>query len=185
MRRRPAGDGSHVRRAQHTPPGRLPQHPRRRTAHRGERRSSAARDSSGAARGGRQLQGRQGIHRSRPRSDDGPGGPSQLDAGPAGRAHRARRDAGAVRRRQGWFTASERHATRHHAPRAAGLGQDDDRRQARTLARQAGPASVARFDRRTKTRGDPAADRYSGRRRSCASTIRRASSTRSRARRER
>ena len=68
------------------------------TPHRADRRSGAARDPAGAARSGRQLQGRQGVHRPRARPGGRSGGPQEPDAGAAGRPHRARRDAGAVRR---------------------------------------------------------------------------------------
>jgi hypothetical protein len=64
------------------------------------RRGRAARDPAGAARGRRQLQGRQGVHRPRPRQ----GVDQEVlepDAGAAGRADRPRRDAGALRRRAG------------------------------------------------------------------------------------
>ena len=63
-------------------------------------RGRAARDSARAARSGRQLQGRQGVHRPRARPGDGAGRAPQPVAVAAGRQDRPRRDAGALRRRR-------------------------------------------------------------------------------------
>ena len=98
-----------------------------------------------------------------------------LTPGAAGRPHRARRDAGAVRRHRRRAAAVAGAAARHPAARPPGLGQDDDVGQARALAGEAGAASAAGLDRRAASGGDRAAV---GRRRSrpaCACTIRRAS----------
>ena len=66
------------------------------------------RDSARAARGRRQLQGRQGLHRPRTRPGDGAGRAWQPVAGAAGRPDRPRRDAGALRRRRGRPAARRR-----------------------------------------------------------------------------
>ena len=63
-----------------------------------DRRGRAARDPAGAARSRRQLQGRQSVHRSRPRPRRRSGGLEEPDACAAGRADRPRRDARALRR---------------------------------------------------------------------------------------
>ena len=49
---------------------------------------------------------------------------------------------------KGGLQPSERPAARHHAARAAGLGQDDDQRQARTLA-DAGRGAIRCWSRPT------------------------------------
>ena len=71
------------------------------------------------------------------------------------------------------------------AARAAGLGQDDDVRQAGALAGEAGPASAARLDRRAAPGGDRAAVGRRRSRRACGCTIRRARWTRCSARERR
>ena len=95
------GHGSiHVRLAQQPPAGRLPLAPRRGPAH--ARRRSKRR----CARSGWRCSRRTSTSRSSRRSSIAsaiarrPGSPQEPDARPAGRPHRPRRDAGAVRRRR-------------------------------------------------------------------------------------
>ena len=172
----------HVRRAQQPPAGRFPLDPRRRPADGRDGRGGAPGDPAGAARGRRQLQGRQGVHRSGARSRARSGSPSQPDAGAAGRQDRPRRDAGALRRAKGGLQPTDRAPARHADARPAGLGQDDDDRQARAMADASRDAPAAGLDRRAASRGHRAAERARTSRRRCACTIRRASWIRWRAR---
>ena len=154
-----------------------------------EHRSGAARDSARAARSRRQLQGRQGVHRSRPRPGDGRAAGQQRPARPvavaAGRQDRPRRDGGALRRRRRRPPADEQAAAGHPAARPAGRRQDDDGREAGEVAGEAGTPSAAGVDRRQAAGGDSAAERRRRRRRRCACTIRRRRWIRWRARRAR
>ena len=122
-------------------------------------RGRAARDSARAARGRRQFQGRQGVHRPRPRPRDGAGGAAKPVAVAAGRQDRPRRDGGALRRRRRGPAADEQAAARHPAARAAGRRQDDDGGQAGEVAGEAGTPSAAGLDRRQASGGDRAAER--------------------------
>ena len=115
------------------------------------------RDPPGAARSRRQLQGRQGVRRSRARSGDGSGGPQ----GPQRRRSRSSRSfAMSCSRCSAMPRAGcrkPRPAARDLDARPAGLGQDHDHRQAREVAREAGPPPDRRLDRRAAPGGDPAA----------------------------
>ena len=155
-----AGFNDHVRIPQRPPPGRLPLAARRGPADRSDRRGGAARDPAGAARGGRQLQGRQGVHRPGARSRGRSGGPQEPDA-------RRSRSSGSSATRcwrssatpTGGLPPSQAHPRVDPAARPAGLRQDDDRGQARALAGEAGAASAARVDRRAASGGNPAVER--------------------------
>ena len=117
------------------------------------RRGGAARDPAGAARGRRQLQGRQGVHRSRAR----PGDRTRTccaSLSPAQQVVKIVRDEmlALFGDAQGGLPPTGARPARHPAARPAGRGQDDDGRQAGAVADQARAASAARVDRRASAR---------------------------------
>ncbi len=81
----------HVRHPQRAAAQDARQPDRPRPDQRGRRRCRHARGPAGPARGRRQLQGRQGLHRPRPRARHRPRGPRQPVGRPAGRQDRQRR----------------------------------------------------------------------------------------------
>ncbi|CAA9543839.1 MAG: Signal recognition particle protein Ffh, partial [uncultured Thermoleophilia bacterium] len=123
-------------------------HPRRpplaRTAVGGRRPGGDAGDPSGAARGRRQLPGRQGLRGRGPRAGHGQRGHGEPHARPAGRQDRRR----GAHEAHGRGVRGPRHrpagAHRHPDGRAAGLGQDDDGGQARP------PPAEGREEARTR-----------------------------------
>ena len=130
--------GSHVRRARRSPPGDPLRRPRPRQADRGRRRQGDARDPPRAARGRRQLQGREAVH------GDAQGALPRL-----GRAVEPRpRPADRQDRQRGAGDADGRLRPRprvrlvgpHGDPDGGppGLGQDDGLREAGAAARRAG-----------------------------------------------
>ena len=84
-------------------------------------------------------------------------GPQEPDACAAGRADRARRDAGALRRQRRGASTVARAPARDPAARPAGLGQDDDVGEAGAVALEAGEAPDSGVDRRPAARGHRAA----------------------------
>jgi len=164
--------------------GRIPHTARRGAVVGACRRVRAARDPHGAARGGRQFQGRQGVHRSGARAGRG-----------AGRA------GAASRRPSRWSGSSATNWSRCLAPRwegsrpprprrassccsPAGLGQDHDRVEAGKLAHQAGAPPAAGVHRRAPP-GAIEQLNVLGRQAASGCTTRRATSTRCPARRAR
>ena len=100
----------------------------------------------GAPGGGRQLQGRQGLHGPGPRAGDRERDPGSPQRRPTGRQDRQRRADGApVRRRPHAPPGGQ--PGRHRPRRAAGLRQDDDGGEAGPPYRQDRPASAARRGR--------------------------------------
>ena len=123
-----------------------PERPRR-PAEEGEARRGVdlardARDPPGAARGRRQLHRRPRLRRPGAREGARRRGPEEPDARPAGREGRPRRAHAADGR--GRVRARVRQVHRDPARRPPGLGQDDDRREARAPPAQAGPQARAR-----------------------------------------
>ena len=139
-------DPDHVRHPQRAASQDARQPDRQGPDQRGRRRCRHARRASRAARGGRQLQGRQGLRRPRPRAGHRPRGPREPVGRPAGRQDRQRRAGRApVGRRPDLPPVGQPRGRRDGRP--AGLGQDDLDRQARPPRRQARPPSAARRGR--------------------------------------
>ena len=152
-----SADQKHVRLAQLPHPERVHRPAGRGAADRVAGRRRPARNPSGAARGRRQLQRRQGLHRSRPRPRHGPGGAAQPVAGAAGREDRPRRAAGALCRHRGRPDEGRAEAAGRAAARPAGRGQDDHVGQAGALAEAPGQEPGDGVHRRAPSRRDPAA----------------------------
>src|SRR5919108_804951 len=125
-----------VRRALRQAPGRARRPPRPRAPRRGSDLARHAGDPARAARGGRQLQGRQGLRRHGARARARHGRGEEPHARSAGREDRPRRADRAHGR--GKLAARLRRAAADGDParRPPGLGQDDRRREARAPAAQ-------------------------------------------------
>ena len=127
-----------VRPALRPPSGDALRRPLARQADRGRRRPRDARDPPRPARGRRQLQGRQGVHRAGAGALPRRGRAREPQSRPAGREDRQRGARRADGRREPRPRLRRLGPDRDPDGRAAGLGQDDRLREARQAARRAG-----------------------------------------------
>jgi hypothetical protein len=151
--------GPNVRSPDAAPRGDLRPPPGGRPPDRGQHPGGSPRGAGRPPRGRRQLQGRSVLRRARPREGRGARGPPEPHPRPAGREDRARRAGGPPGRGGASAHDGAPAADGDHGARPSGVGQDDERREARAPLPARGIPTAAGRGRRLPARRDRAAPR--------------------------